>query len=109
MNPSNLINREFDPTLKRASLRHVPFHSLRDSYAALMIQAGHHPKYIQAQMGHASIKMTMDLYGHLMEETNPAASIKLQETFLEGPKIQESGHNLVTEKERGLGSAVPTP
>jgi len=97
MNPSNLINREFNPTLKRASLRHVPFHSLRDSYAALMIWAGHHPKYIQAQMGHASIKMTMDLYGHLMEETNPAASIKLQETFLEGSELRESGHKMVTE------------
>ncbi len=59
-------------------------------------------------MGHASIKMTMDLYGPLMEETNPAASIKLQETFLEGPKIQESGHKLVTKKERGLGSTSTT-
>ncbi len=98
MNPNNLRSREFKPTLRRAGLRDLPFHSLRDSYAALMIHAGHHPKYIQAQMGHASIRMTLDLYGHLMEETNPAASVKLQETFLEEPKLQESGHKMVTEK-----------
>jgi hypothetical protein len=38
---------------------------LRHTYAALMISAGAHPKLLQAQMGHSSIRATLDLYGHL--------------------------------------------
>jgi hypothetical protein len=30
-----------------------------------MVLAGAHPKLLQAQMGHSSIKVTLDLYGHL--------------------------------------------
>jgi hypothetical protein len=32
----------------------------------LLIANGEHPKRIQALMGHSSIKVTMDVYGHLM-------------------------------------------
>jgi hypothetical protein len=37
------------------------FHDLRHTYAALMVAAGAHPKYLQAQMGHSSIRVTLDL------------------------------------------------
>jgi integrase len=33
---------------------------------ALAINAGAHPKAIQQRLGHASIAITMDRYGHLM-------------------------------------------
>jgi len=45
-------------------------HDLRHSYAALMVAAGAHPKYLQAQIGHSSIRVTLDLYGHLFPDTN---------------------------------------
>ena len=32
--------------------------------------AGAHPKYLQAQMGHSSIRVTLDLYGHLFPDAN---------------------------------------
>lgn len=31
-----------------------------------MIEQGAHPKEIQARLGHASIKTTLETYGHLM-------------------------------------------
>ncbi|HLE81827.1 MAG TPA: site-specific integrase, partial [Dehalococcoidia bacterium] len=34
--------------------------------AALMVAQGAHPKMIQAHMGHSSISITLDVYGHLM-------------------------------------------
>ena len=46
------------------------FHDLRHTYAALMVAAGAHPKYLQAQMGHSSIRVTLDLYGHLFPDAN---------------------------------------
>jgi integrase len=41
------------------------FHSLRHVAASLMIESGMQPKKLQAIMGHSSIKLTYDVYGHL--------------------------------------------
>lgn len=46
-----------------------------------MIYQGEHPKYIQAQMGHSSINVTMDVYGHLMEKVNVKATCHLDATL----------------------------
>ncbi len=47
----------------------VPPRDVR-SPAALMVEAGAHPKYLQAQMGHSTIKTTLDTYGHLFPDAN---------------------------------------
>jgi len=57
------------PLLRQAGVRHRGPHQLRHSYASLLIAAGAHPKYIQAQLGHASIQVTMNVYGHLFPGT----------------------------------------
>ena len=44
------------------------FHSLRHVAASLWIEAGLPPKRIQELMGHTSIQMTFDLYGHLFRD-----------------------------------------
>lgn len=67
VNPRNLVQRHFEPTLRRAGLPRVRFHDLRHSYASLLILSGEHPRYIQAQLGHASITTTLDRYGHLLD------------------------------------------
>jgi integrase len=40
-------------------------HALRHACASLWIEQGHNPKQIQKLMGHSSIKVTFDTYGHL--------------------------------------------
>jgi integrase len=40
-------------------------HALRHACASLWIEQGHNPKQIQTLMGHSSIKVTFDTYGHL--------------------------------------------
>jgi integrase len=45
------------------------------------IAGGENPKYIQNQLGHASFKITMDTYGHLMPEVNKEAGKGLDETL----------------------------
>ena len=70
LDPDSLIKRQFLPALRRSKSRAVPFHSLRHSNVALRIEEGPNIKYIQRQLGHASIQTTLDRYGHLLNETN---------------------------------------
>ena len=65
----NFIEREFWPTLTRAGLRRIRFHDLRHTYTALLIAQGTNVKFIQSQLGHASVQTTLDRYGHLLPET----------------------------------------
>jgi integrase len=66
---NNFYQRIFCPALARAGLpAPVRFHDLRHTCAALLIAEGAHPKAIQAHLGHSSIQVTMDRYGHLFPD-----------------------------------------
>lgn len=66
---SNFRNRVFIPAVKAAlpdlagGLR---FHDLRHTAATLWIEGGAHPKAVQMMLGHSSIAVTFDIYGHLL-------------------------------------------
>jgi integrase len=49
-----------------ANLDPLTLHEARHAYASLMIAAGVNAKALSTFMGHANIKVTFDLYGHLM-------------------------------------------
>ncbi len=42
----------------------------------MKIEQGENIKYVQVQMGHSDIKITLDVYGHLLKDTNPAAAAR---------------------------------
>jgi integrase len=64
----NFMTRVFRPAVRRAKLAPLRFHDLRHTYAALMVAAGAHPKLLQAQLGHTSINVTLNTYGHLVPD-----------------------------------------
>ncbi len=49
------------------------FHALRHVAATLMIAGGATPKVVQTIMGHSSIQMTYNVYGHLFEDDQAPA------------------------------------
>lgn len=59
------ISQKFAALLKKYGLPHIRFHELRHSCASLLLNAGFTLKDVQEWMGHADIKMTADIYGHL--------------------------------------------
>ncbi len=67
---NNLSERVFKPLLVRAGLRNVRFHDLRHTYGSLLIQTGASLAYVRDQMGHSSIQVTVDIYGHLIPGAN---------------------------------------
>ena len=66
----NIERSEYHSALDRAGLRRVRFHDLRHSHAALMIAIGVNAKFLQRQLGHANIGVTLDTYGHLLPEAS---------------------------------------
>lgn len=69
MNGPSFTGNVFKPALRRSGIDEgVRIHDLRHTAVALAVEAGAHPKAIQARMGHASIQVTLDRYGHLFPE-----------------------------------------
>jgi integrase len=54
------------PAWKNAGLTPIGLHECRHSYAAYMIAAGINSKALSTYMGHSSITVTLDRYGHLL-------------------------------------------
>jgi integrase len=63
--------------MDRAGLPRVWFHDLRHSGATFLISQGVPLAFVSKVLGHSSIRITVDLYGHL--ETAPLREVA--ETF----------------------------
>jgi len=62
----NFTKRVWQPAVQAAGVPPgLRIHDLRHTAAALMIAASAHPEHIKRHLGHSSITVTMDLYGHL--------------------------------------------
>lgn len=72
----------FKPAVQKAKLNpRLRFHDLRHTCASLLIDQGAHPKMISAHLGHKSIAITMDRYGHLFEEHSERLAEMLDATY----------------------------
>lgn len=60
-----MVQYRFRQAAAAAGLAGVRFHDLRHTYASLLIQAGASLSTVQELLGHSSIAITKDLYGHL--------------------------------------------
>lgn len=70
MNGENIVNWYFRLALEKANLRRFRLHDLRHTYGSLLIQDGASLAYVRDQMGHYSIQVTVDTYGHLIPGAN---------------------------------------
>lgn len=78
---SNIYNRVFRPLMLASGIvdgegaPRFSLHGLRHAAASLFIEQGWPPKKIQTMLGHSSITMTYDVYGHLFHD--PAKDVGL--------------------------------
>jgi integrase len=87
---SSFWNNVFSPAMTKAGVR-CRFHDLRHTSVALAIAEGAHPKAIQTRMGHSSINVTLDRYGHLFPELDEALANSFGERLAEARAgLQES-------------------
>lgn len=69
------IRQAFRRCLKQAGiLRRLRIHDLRHTYASLALQRGVPLLVVSRQLGHASIAITADVYGHLLPDATKEAA-----------------------------------
>jgi integrase len=61
-----MIQRAMKRACQAVRLRTRSPHDLRHTYATLLLLDNISPAYVQKQLGHHSISMTVDIYGHWM-------------------------------------------
>ncbi len=74
--------RHFRPAVAAAGLpAALRFHDLRHTAAALLIAQGAHPRAIMERLGHSSITITLNVYGHLFPNLDEALTDGLEATY----------------------------
>ncbi|HZJ27980.1 MAG TPA: tyrosine-type recombinase/integrase [Acidimicrobiia bacterium] len=81
---SNFYRRAFRPSVARSGLpARLRFHDLRHTCVALLVAQGAHPMAIKERLGHSSITVTLDQYGHLLPAIDEALAEGLETTYRE--------------------------
>jgi integrase len=79
LTPGAFWQNVWGPLLKRAGVRSRKPHALRHTFASRLIQHRESLAYVRDQMGHHSIKITVDIYGHLVPGANKQAVDRLDD------------------------------
>jgi integrase len=61
-----VVTHSFQRQLRQAQLPVMRWHDLRHACASLMIALGTSPRYVQEQLGHSGITITMNTYAHVL-------------------------------------------
>lgn len=75
------VDRRARRAWEQAGLRPIGLHECRHTFASFMIAAGVNAKALSVYMGHASVTITFDLYGHLMPGNEQEAA-RLLDAYL---------------------------
>jgi integrase len=94
MDPDYFDEFVFGRIAAKAGLPAVRFHDLRHFFASMLIAQGESAKYVCDQMGHSSIQVTFDTYGHLFPNSRETAAKKLQQAMFTG-RNKRTGSSLV--------------
>jgi len=80
----NFYRRHFKPAVTAAGLpASLRFHDLRHTCAALLIANGRHMEEVKEYLGHSSIRVTSDRYGHLFPKAREDLRDGLDRLFSE--------------------------
>jgi integrase len=75
-NPA-ILSQMFAKWIVSVDVPRVRFHDLRHTHATLLFKVGEHPKVVSERLGHASVKITLDTYSHVLPGMQAGAASKL--------------------------------
>ena len=84
--------------LRRAEVRLIRIHDLRHTYASLLLLAGEPMLYVKEQLGHSTVQVTVDFYGHIRPGLNRGAFNRLAEATRPGAPAVELHSDYTSER-----------
>ena len=75
---ANFLRLSFVPLIQAAEVPLIRFHDLRHSHATMLLQAGENINVVSERLGHASVKITLDTYAHVLPTMQKAAADKME-------------------------------
>jgi integrase len=78
--PRNVM-RTFYNLLKVIDVPKITFHNLRHTHATLLLLQNVNPKIVSERLGHASVKITLDIYSHLLPTIQEEAAKSISNIF----------------------------
>ncbi|MEC6747368.1 site-specific integrase [Marinilactibacillus sp. XAAS-LB27] len=76
---NNAVNKSLKNACKRIGITEITFHSLRHTHCSLLIYQGVNIKYISKRLGHSTISITYQVYGHILDELEQRESSKVDD------------------------------
>ncbi len=81
IDPDKFDAEVWKPIAAAANIPRTRFHDLRHFFASQLIANGETAAYVRDQMGHSSIKVTFDTYGHLFPGKGAEASARYDKSM----------------------------
>lgn len=85
--PPQNMNRSWYPLLKKGEEKGVPrirFHDLRHTHTSHLLKKGIHIKVVSERLGHASVEITLNTYGHLLPGLQEVAAEQFGDSIFKG-------------------------
>src|SRR5437016_6260982 len=92
---------------QNAGFPEMRFHDLRHFFASLLISQGLSPKYVCDQLGHSSIQVTFDTYGHLFPKAKQEAARRLQKSMFAGRQEEPTGSAIGSKTQQNAEQSQP--
>ena len=64
------LSHAFKRTARRLGLGEFRFHDLRHTHASLLLSVGTPPHVVQSRLGHQTSQITLDIYGHVLPQSD---------------------------------------
>jgi integrase len=87
----NDISKRFPKLCEAAGLRRIRLHDLRHTCASLLLAQGHSPRVVMEILGHSSLDVTMNIYGHVRLEAQREA-IAATDLLIPAVKVSRRGY-----------------
>lgn len=88
---SSFTGQTWAAARRRAGLDGIRWHDLRHTAVALAIEQGAHAKAIQERMGHATVKVTLDRYGHILPSIEERVAGGLEDAYRSALRGHDEG------------------